>query len=68
MSDYIFNCFKEHVTTGLVCSLSAGATDALTEWKGHRRSVTESASACLGFTLQHTVLWHMYTFIQKMAD
>lgn len=34
MSDYIFNCFKEHVKTGLVCSLSAGATDVLTEWRG----------------------------------
>lgn len=34
MSDYIFNCFKEHVTTGPACSLSADATDVLTEWKG----------------------------------
>lgn len=34
MSDYIFNCFKEHVTTGLVCSLSVDATDVLTEWRG----------------------------------
>lgn len=34
MSEYIFNCFKEHVTTGVVCSLSAATTDVLTEWKG----------------------------------
>lgn len=34
MSDYIFNCFKEHVTTGLVCSLSVDATDVLTERRG----------------------------------
>lgn len=34
MSDYIFNCFKGHVTTGLVCSLSVDATHVLTEWRG----------------------------------
>lgn len=47
MSDYIFNCFKKHVTTGLVCSLSAGAADVLTEWKGTSvdRSVSEAVTA-----------------------
>lgn len=53
MSDYIFNCFKEHVTTGLVCSLSA-ATDVLTEQDGHRRAVSSG---------EHTLTyWHMNTF------
>ncbi len=61
MSDYIFNCFKEHVTTGLVCSLSADATDVLTEWKGR-------APLCFNLTTlthEHTVFWHMYTFTLK---
>lgn len=31
MSGYIFNCFKERVTTGPLCSPSVHATDVLTE-------------------------------------
>lgn len=53
MSDYIFNCFKEHVTTGLVCSLSASATDVLTAERDTRRSVTDSR-----YYLAHV---HIYT-------
>lgn len=34
MSDYIFNCFIERVTTGPACSLSADATEGLTECRG----------------------------------
>lgn len=62
MSDYIFNCFKEHVTTGLVCSLSAGAPDVLTVWKGRRRSAGESVRGSHFNILAHV---HIY---RKMAD
>lgn len=65
MSDYIFNCFKEHVTTGLVCSLSADATDVLTEWRG--RAPLCLALLCLGST-HHCSLAHGHIYAEKMAD
>ena len=69
MSDYIFNCFKEHVTTGPACSLSADATDVLTEWKG--RPALSVHRACFrprpgGFhTRTYCILAHVHIYIEN---
>lgn len=66
MSDYIFNCFKEHVTTGLVCTLSVDATDVLTEWRGQLPLCHWVFLSLPGVhTLTHCIL---YTFTLNMSD
>lgn len=45
MSGYIFNCFKERVTTGLLCSPSPGPPDVLTEPPGLLRLVHANPQA-----------------------
>lgn len=54
MSDYVFHCFKGHVTTGPVPSLSVHATDVLTEGPRMSPNVLQPAR-----NTQYSV--HIYT-------
>lgn len=66
MSDYIFNCFKEHVTTGLVCSLSADATDVLTEWMGQPPLCHWVCFSLPGVHTQtHCILAHVHIYTEN---
>lgn len=70
MSDYIFNCFKEHVTTGLACSPVCRRYRCANRVEGTTAALSPSLlPPSPGFTHGHTVFWHMHTFtLKKGAD